>query len=421
MDPRQITRFAKLLRENGDKVLSSEYKITLTGSLLRALNDSFTLITDPNETCTPNTFQVLKPNNAKSDVFRELQIIYDFVQKAEILCLTTIPTEELFDGVIDIKKFRCLKRLEIQRIPIGQIVGIQRLRAHLQELICSKSIDSIESIIAHCGGDNANGFLWNELRVADFSYNCLTTIDCSLEFVSNLQQLNLSHNRIVSVDSIRWLPNLKKLNLGFNSLSSIPHSIASRRLQSLNLMNNFIEDLRGMPKLEALSDLNLAENCILDHSALEPLGQLIALQHLQLHGNPIACHPNHREETCKYLHKNVASVKVSLKFFLMRFEVNFYFIFNKYYLLNSFCLFQFVLDFQPLTKFEKGIVGYYSNFNNKRKGPLLKRTGGISTPISRQSMENTPASSIGSIRSFQLEGSTRFNLKYLIIIALYLL
>lgn len=310
MDPRQIMRLAKLLRENGDKVLNSEYKITLTGSLLRALNDSFTLIADQNETCTPNTFQVLRPHNATSDVFRELQIIYDFVQKTQILCLTNLPTDDTFEGEIDIKKFRNLKRLEVQKIPIEQIIGIQKLRAHLQELICSKSIATIESIIAHCGGDNANGFCWSELKLADFSYNRLETIDRSLEFVSNLQQLNLSHNQIVSVDAIKWLPNLKKLNLSFNRLAHIPQSIASRRLQSLILTNNCIEDLRGLPKLEALNELNLSDNCILDHASLEPLGSLIALQDLQLHGNPIFFHPNHREETCKYLHRNVASVKV---------------------------------------------------------------------------------------------------------------
>lgn len=311
MDPRQITRLAKLLRENGDKILSSEYKITLTGSLLRSLNDSFGLITDPNEVCTPRTFQVLKPNNGKSDVFRELQIIYDFVQKSQVLCLTTIPTEDHFDGIIDITKFRNLRRLEVQRIPIQQIVGIQRLRAHLRDLICTcKCIDSIESIVSHCGGDNANGFLWNELQVADFSYNRLQTIDCSLEFVSNLQQLNLSHNNIVSVDAIRWLPNLKKLNLSFNSLTQIPQHIVSRRLQTLNLSNNFIEDLSGLPKLEALNELNVSDNCILDHGALAPLQSLIALQHLQLHGNPIACHEDHRTQTVQYLHKNTKSEKV---------------------------------------------------------------------------------------------------------------
>lgn len=381
MDPRQISCLAKLLRENGDKVLNSEYKLTLTGAILRALNDSFSLIVDPNEVCTPQTFQVLKPNNAKSEVFRELQFIYDFVQKAQILCLTTtIPNDDPFDGLIDITKFRSLRRLEIQRIPIEQIVGIQRLRAHLQEIICSKSIRSIQDIISHCGGDKSNGFLWNNLTMADFSYNCLKTIDCSMEFASNLQQLNLSHNQIVSVDAIKWLPNLKKLNLSYNSLTHIPTCIASRRLQTLILTNNFIENLSGLSRLDALSELYLSDNCILDHAALMPLSALIALQFLHLHGNPISCHSAHREETAKYLHKNTASVK-------------------------------FILDFKPLSSHEKLLIGHFQSYNTIwtsriPKGPL--RSSGRSTP-SRPTKDNTPASSVGSMHSYHMAGSSSSN------------
>lgn len=284
MDPRQISRFSKLLRDNGDKVLNSQYKLTLTGALLRALNDSFSLIVDSNEICTPQTFQVLKPNNASSDVFRELQFIYDFVQKTQILCLASIPNDDPYDGQIDISKFRNLRRLEIQRIPIEQIVGLQKLRTHLQEIICMKSLSNVADLIAMCGGDKANGFTWNELKLADFSYNRLRSIDNSMEFVSNLQHLNLSHNQIVSVDAIKWLPNLKKLNLSYNSLTHIPSCIASRRLQTLILTNNFIEDLSGLARMDSLNELNLADNCILDHSALHPLSTLIALQVLHLHG-----------------------------------------------------------------------------------------------------------------------------------------
>lgn len=284
MDPRQISHLAKLLRDNGDRVLNSELKITLTGALLRALNDSFSLIVDTNDVCEPRKFQVLKPNNASSDVFRELQFIYDFVQKAQILCLTTIPNDDQYDGFIDISKFRNLQRLEIQRIPIEQIIGIQRLRKYLKEIICSRSINSVTDIISHCGGDKSNGFIWNELILADFSYNNLKAIDCSLEFASTLQYLNLSHNQIVSVDAIKWLPNLKKLNLSFNSLTHIPACIVSKSLQTLILSNNFIEDLSGLSRMDSLSELNLADNCILDHSALIPISSLIALQFLQLYG-----------------------------------------------------------------------------------------------------------------------------------------
>lgn len=69
---------------------------------------------------------------------------------------------------------------------------------------------------------------------------------------------------------------------------------------------------------------------------------------------------------------------------------------------------QFILDSQPLSKHEKSLVGYYQNFNNwpgKRRGPKLKRSSGFSTPA-RRTTDTTPASSIGSFRSFQFEGST---------------
>lgn len=128
--------------------------------------------------------------------------------------------------------------------------------------------------------------MWNELKVADFSYNTLKTIDCSLEFAPFLQQLNLSHNKIFRVDAIKWLPNLKKLNLSYNSLTYVPHlhGDAARRLQTLILTNNFIEDLNGIARLDSVSELNLSNNCILDHAALTPLSTLIALQYLHLHG-----------------------------------------------------------------------------------------------------------------------------------------
>lgn len=204
------------------------------------------MIADEHEIYAPQTFQVVKPNNSKSDAFRDLQFIHDFVQKTKILRLTSFHNDD-FDGVVDVSKFRCLKVLEIQRLQIQRIVGIQRMRPYLLEITCNRSINSVEDIISHCGGDKCTGFKWDNLNTADFSYNLLTTIDCSLEFAQSLQHLNLSHNKIVSVDAIKWLPNLKTVNLGFNRLVFIPtfHSEATRRLQTLILTSNFIEDISG--------------------------------------------------------------------------------------------------------------------------------------------------------------------------------
>ncbi|CAD7085916.1 unnamed protein product [Hermetia illucens] len=374
MDPKQISTLAKLLRDSGDKILSSEFTFTVSGHLLRALNDSFTLIADQNELCSPMSFQVVKPNNSKSGVFRDLQLIHDFVQKTLVLCVTHFPGEDNFEGTIDIGKFHSLRRLEVQKVNVKQIIGIQPMRAQLQQIVCVRSLENVEDVITYCGGDRSNGFVWNELKYADFSYNNLRAVDSSLEFAQWLQNLNLSHNQLVSVDAVKWLPNLKMLDLSFNRLVHVPtfHTEAPRRLQILILSNNFIEDLTGLSRLDALNELDVSDNCLLDHSYLLPVSTLVALRYLKLSGNPLACHPKHRQMTARYLNKNTTSTK-------------------------------FVLDFETLSKSEKAVVGANSMLSSRLT--LTTRSSGISTP-SRVSQNQTPASSVGSIRSFRFSEST---------------
>ncbi|XP_073823890.1 uncharacterized protein isoform X2 [Musca autumnalis] len=375
MDPQKISELAKLLRNNGDKILSCESTLTLSGTLLRALNDAFTLIADSLEAGEVQNFQVLKPMNSKPPVFRDLQLIHDFVQKTALLCLVHYPGDEYY-GKIDISKFCTLKRLEVQKIDIKQLAGIQRLRGQLEHLICIKSIKTVDDIITHCGGDNSNGFVWNELKNADFSYNNLQCVDTSLEFAQYLQHLNLRHNKLQSVKAIKWLPHLKTLDLSFNRLTQIPqfHMDACKRLQSLNMSNNLLEDLMGIVKLDALTDLDLSDNFLLDHTYLLPLSALITLKFLNLFGNPLHCHPKHRLATCQYLHKNCSTVK-------------------------------FVLDFETLSKNEKSITGTHQLRQVGALNRYTMRSSSSSiasshvTPI-RSS--NTPASSVGSLVSFKL-------------------
>ncbi|XP_061396733.1 dynein axonemal assembly factor 1 homolog [Musca vetustissima] len=374
MDPQKISELAKLLRNNGDKILSCESTLTLSGSLLRALNDAFTLIADSLEVGEVQNFQVLKPMNSKPPVFRDLQLIHDFVQKTALLCLVHYPGDEYY-GKIDISKFCALKRLEVQKIDIKQLAGIQRLRAQLEHLICIKSIKTVDDIITHCGGDNSNGFVWNELKSADFSYNNLQCVDTSLEFAQYLQHLNLRHNKLQSVKAIKWLPHLKTLDLSFNRLTQIPqfHMDACKRLQSLNMSNNLLEDLMGIVKLDALTDLDLSDNFLLDHTYLLPLSALITLKFLNLFGNPLHCHPKHRLATCQYLHKNCSTVK-------------------------------FVLDFETLSKSEKALTGTHQlrQVGALNRYTMRSSSSSISSAHTPIRSSNTPASSVGSLVSFKL-------------------
>ncbi|XP_038109345.1 uncharacterized protein LOC6041308 isoform X2 [Culex quinquefasciatus] len=375
MDPKQITALAKLLKESGDKVLNCEYKLSLSGSLMRALNDSFSLIVDKNEILPPQGFQVVKPNNAKSDVFRDLQFIYDFVQKTVILSLNQFINDDPYEFAVDIAKFRSLRKLEIQKIPISQVMGIQQMRSQLVEITCIRSIANVKEIITSCGGDNGNGFTWNELKAANFSYNMLDHIDSSLEFTPWLENLNLSHNQIVSASAIKWLPNLRVLNLSFNRLSHIPsfHVDTMKKLQIFHISNNFIEDLSGVSRLLSLNDLDLSGNCIVDHTALLPVSTLSSLCCLNLKDNPLACHPKHRQASARYLNRNTSNAK-------------------------------FVLDDEPLTKYEKTLTGNYDSYHAilVPRSPGSVTSSGFNTPT-RKSVMNTPTGSISSKSSFMLD------------------
>uniref|UniRef100_A0A1S4H499 LKB1 serine/threonine kinase interacting protein 1 N-terminal domain-containing protein n=1 Tax=Anopheles gambiae TaxID=7165 RepID=A0A1S4H499_ANOGA len=364
MDPTQITALAKLLKESGDKVLNSQFKLTLSGSLLRALNDSFSLIVDKNEMLPPQSFQVVKPNNAKSDVFRDLQFVYDFVQKTVILSLNQFVNDDPYEFAVDISKFRSLRTLEVQKIPINQIVGLLYLRDQLHDLTCMRSISDVTDVLFGCGGDKvADGKSWRSLKSLNISYNMLDYLDGSMEYTPWLEELNLSHNQLVNVSALRSLPNLRVLNVSYNRLNKIPtfHVDAMRKMKVLLLSNNFLEDLEGLACLSCcLNELDLSGNFIVDHGTLLPLSTLVALRSVNLLDNPLACHPKHRHATARYLNKATSETK-------------------------------FVLDNEPLSRYEKTLTGNYDSYKailvpNAIAGSTLNLSG-----------RNTPASNATTI------------------------
>uniref|UniRef100_A0A182LZH7 LKB1 serine/threonine kinase interacting protein 1 N-terminal domain-containing protein n=1 Tax=Anopheles culicifacies TaxID=139723 RepID=A0A182LZH7_9DIPT len=334
------------------------------GSLLRALNDSFSLIVDKNEMLPPQSFQVVKPNNAKSDVFRDLQFVYDFVQKTVILSLNQFVNDDPYEFAVDISKFRNLRTLEVQKIPINQIVGLQYLRGQLQELTCMRSISDVVDVLCGCGGDkSADRKQWRSLKSINFAYNMLDYVDVSLEYAPWLEVLNLSHNQLVNATALRSLPNLRVVNLSYNRLNQIPafHIDAMRKMKVLLLSNNFLEDLEGVACLSCcLTELDLSGNFIVDHGTLLPLSTLVSLHSLNLLENPLACHPKHRQATARYLNKATSEAK-------------------------------FTLDNEPLSRYEKTLTGNYDSYKailvpNAMAGSNLNLSG-----------RNTPASSTTTI------------------------
>lgn len=300
-----ISDLAALLREDGDKILDASSKLSLSATLLRKLNVSFSKLFKHN---SDETFHVVSSSTDIFDSFLDLQFVYEFLQKT--IALKILPgTAATTCQTIDINVFRNLKLLEIHRFSLGLVRGIKSLRTQLQYLTCMRSLGALREVLEWCGGDRSQGFVWCELKEAVFSHNGINTLDASLEFTPCLRTLDLSHNCIQNAQPLNCLSHLEHLNLSFNRLESLPKfsSNTAGRLNVLILRNNYIEDIQELSILSKLKELDLANNCLMEHSVLAPLTNLAHLQSLNLQGNPLSFHKQHRSITARYLHSNTAS------------------------------------------------------------------------------------------------------------------
>ncbi|KAK7385312.1 hypothetical protein VNO78_31028 [Psophocarpus tetragonolobus] len=104
-----------------------------------------------------------------------------------------------------------------------------------------------------------------------------------------IQTLNLSKNKINTIDGLRELNKLRILDLSYNRISRIGQGLSSCTLiKELYLMGNKISDVEGLHRLSKLTILDLSFNNI---STTKALGQLVtnydSLKALSLLGNPI--------------------------------------------------------------------------------------------------------------------------------------
>lgn len=313
MDLNQISQLAKVLRDNGDKVLNSTSKFSLSTNILSMLNSSFVLLNAQRDSFS-SSFQVLSTSSVKNEIFRDLQFLYDFMQRTVSLKLLSDLAGNESNNAADIAKFKSLKLLEVHKVNIASVFGLQTLRTQLQYLICVRSINELREVLEKCGGDESEGFVWCELKEAIFSHNNLKQIDSSLEFAPWLHTLDLSYNSIKNARALNCLPNLKHVNLSYNHLEAVPafNGQLCTRIQVLVLSNNFIEDIRELTVLLNLCELDLSNNCLLEHEALAPLTYLAALQWLNVDGNPLSFHPQHRSRTARFLHVNTGTVRFVL-------------------------------------------------------------------------------------------------------------
>lgn len=301
-----ISELVDLLRPASIEVFKGTGKLCLSSNYLQKINN----ILEENETEDCNsTFNVLQNSMITSTtLIRDVQFLNDLIKRTKSLKI--VPDLESTADPLNIAHFVNLKELDIKDIQIEDVVGLQKIRSQLQEIICIHAVKELANLFKKCGGDNSTSqSSWNELKTLRLAHNGITELDDSFDRTPLLNHVDLSHNQIKNVD-INQLQSLKHLNVSFNLLESVPQfrgQICSR-LQILILKNNFIEDITGLSTLINLVQLDLGFNCLLDHNSLVSISHLASLQWLNLQGNPLSHHPHHRKKTCNYLNKNTATL-----------------------------------------------------------------------------------------------------------------
>ncbi|XVF64786.1 hypothetical protein PTKIN_Ptkin09bG0194700 [Pterospermum kingtungense] len=148
------------------------------------------------------------------------------------------------------------------------------------------------STVAHISGIGLKAIPiiagFSSLRSVNLSNNFIAHITPG-SLPKGLHTLNLSRNKISTIEGLRELTRLRVVDLSYNRIARIGHGLSNCTLiKELYLAGNKISDVEGLHRLLKLTVLDLSFNKITTSKAL---GQLVAnynsLQALNLLGNPV--------------------------------------------------------------------------------------------------------------------------------------
>jgi len=118
----------------------------------------------------------------------------------------------------------------------------------------------------------------------DLADNGIEEITEDLSCLKNLQELNLSFNKLKKIDNLEWLSFLKKLDLGNNEIIEIYNLDRLTSLVDLHLGYNKIKNTKWLEKLTNLTSLKLQHNEIDDLSWIK---DLLKLEELKMEFNKL--------------------------------------------------------------------------------------------------------------------------------------
>lgn len=180
-----------------------------------------------------------------------------------------------------VNKFSEIQGLNnIKRLENLKLNGVRLIDSNgmIEEISYLNSLADVEMI------DLSNNKLMNfnqlkyflKLKKLYLSSNNISNLK-GLENLTQLEIISLSFNQLKKIDNLRNLTNLKILELDSNELSKISNLNGLRKLEYLDLSHNKISEIQGLNNLPNLKTLYLSDNQITRIMGLDNLENLETL------------------------------------------------------------------------------------------------------------------------------------------------
>lgn len=230
-------------------------------------------------------------------------------------------------GIVDISPLiglNELRHLDLSANSIADIAPIQKLKQLTVLALASNALttipimdmprlrriylkhNSISDLTWLRGMPNLRRLVFNNTAYVDPDYQGVSSLDgiqhlkrldhvevvgvnlkdaSQLAGLTLIKTLNLKHNAIESMPSLKLAKYLKDLNLSYNSISSLDFVATNRSLQEVDVSHNVITALTGLQGTPNLRKLIFSDNRISD---ISPLAELYDLEVIALSNNTIS-------------------------------------------------------------------------------------------------------------------------------------
>jgi len=142
---------------------------------------------------------------------------------------------------------------------------------------------------------------WGQLKDLNLSNNQISSIDLSISLCNRLETINLSGNRLTSLNYLTKLPYLISVVVSNNAIVEVPdlHTKLGN-LVHLDLSRNKLKSLNGLACLYSLVSLDVSCNVITDVNEITHVSKLPCIENFVLTGNPVSTIIDYRTKVLEF-------------------------------------------------------------------------------------------------------------------------